>query len=42
METVEKGPHIPKGTCIIEVNSLHTIAIWTRNLQDVRERGFYP
>lgn len=37
METLEKGPHIPEGTCIIEVNSSHTISIWTRNLQDVRE-----
>jgi hypothetical protein len=37
METVEKGPHIPEGTCIIEVNSPHTISLWTRNLQDIRE-----
>jgi hypothetical protein len=33
----ETGPRIPEGTCIIEVNSLHTISLWTRSLQDVRD-----
>jgi hypothetical protein len=30
-----RNPNIPTGTCVIEVNSAHTIAIWSRDGEDL-------